>query len=364
MNNTLETQTIDYARETFGWLDYQDLSQAERDDWHKVEVLFRQLNPQQQQALSEFLWDKCFGDNETVKDCFERCIQEFFNTWTKDPLSITHPSQNPNYKKFLLKPASEKPIKRIMVFVPHADDISYFAGGTLTHLKQKYGDSIEFDFVIATDNSAGFSDEMRSQFTHDQRVLVRMHEQMLEAKELGAASLAFLGYDDAGLEDSQQAARNDLVREIQMGKPEIIFTFAFEYGQKNNQHNLMSTNIEHLDHPIAGKIVMDAIKRSGMRAAVDPNERDIRTPHRPSSIYQFGYSGHIDPSTNVRMPLSGDELVQKLRALRHHRTQMQKYSQFSVEMNAFRYWLRVNRQIDKNEPELAEHFIRVEVPKL
>jgi LmbE family N-acetylglucosaminyl deacetylase len=273
--------------------------------------------------------------------------------------------QQKNLRQDTLPTESQKQTpQRALVFVPHADDIAYSMGGLMTELKNKYGDKLAFDFVIATDGTAGFSPDDQKKYSSTERKKIRQYEQIREAVTLEADSIAFLHYADSHLENHTKNAETDLVREIQLTRPTYVFSYAPRYEQKNPNKNILSTNLEHVDHIASGKILENTIKKSGMRASVPNQKNPLRQPHRPKFWFQFGYDQSVSPETNYAYQLTNKTFVQKLSAFATNKSQTMINWELSAEINALHYLIRVNREVDGNNSSLSENFVVQTIPRM
>jgi LmbE family N-acetylglucosaminyl deacetylase len=350
---------------------HPDVRQAEMPKWKQMLKWVRDLPNNIQTALDTFLYERRETSPTTKEQYYQAILEHEFNL-PADPMVQLSPSKNENYEKFILKnknrhseldSESQKP-QRALVFVPHADDIAYSMGAFMTDLKEKYGAKIAFDFVIGTDGSAGFNPNEQKKYSKMERKKIRQYEQIREALELGADSIVFLDYDDSRLENSQDDAQRDLIREIQITKPTYVFSYAPRYEQKNPHQNILSTNIEHLDHLSSGKIIEQAIKRSGMRASVPEEKNSLREPHRPNFWFQFAYDKEITPSTNFKYQVTPSTFTQKLSAFAMNKSQVMINWNLSPELNGLHYMTRVNREVDRNNSALSENFMVQEITKM
>lgn len=347
---------------------HPDIPESETPKWRQMMKWVQELPQNIQSSLDGFLYERR-ETSPTTKEAYYAAILEHEFKLPTDPMTQLSPSNNPQYEKFLLNKVranGHSPLQKkqhALVFVPHADDIAYSMGAFMTDLKDKYGDQIEFDFVIGTDGAAGFSPADQKQYTTLERKKIRQYEQIREAIELGAASIAFFNYPDGQLDQVHNQAERDLIREIQLTQPTYVFSYAPHYDQKNSQKNIMSTNIEHVDHLINGQIVQSAIKKSGMRTSV-PIQDSFRQLHRPHYWFQFGYDQSVTPQTNFVYQPTSTTFTKKLSAFAKNKSQIMINWQLSAELNGLHYLMRVNREVDKNNRNLSENFIVQEVTKM
>jgi LmbE family N-acetylglucosaminyl deacetylase len=111
--------------------------------------------------------------------------------------------------------------KRVLVIVAHADDMEFFAGGTIAKMASL---GYEIREVIATNNERGTLDpDWSTRFTAD----TRREEARRGAAVLGVnADVEFLGYEDGRLSETPlNELRERCMRLIRSHKPDVLFTW-------------------------------------------------------------------------------------------------------------------------------------------
>jgi LmbE family N-acetylglucosaminyl deacetylase len=127
--------------------------------------------------------------------------------------------------------------KRVLVIVAHADDMEFFAGGTIAKMA---GLGYEIREVIATNNERGTLDpDWSPRFTAD----TRREEARRGAAVLGVnPDIEFLGYEDGRLsETSLNELRERCMRAIRQHRPDILFTWdAFAPYEEHQDHRAVA----------------------------------------------------------------------------------------------------------------------------
>jgi LmbE family N-acetylglucosaminyl deacetylase len=123
--------------------------------------------------------------------------------------------------------------KRVLVIVAHADDMEFFAGGTIARMA---GLGYEVREVIATNNERGtFEPEWSPQFTAE----TRREEARRGARVLGVnPDVEFLGYEDGRLSETPlNELRERCMHAIRLHRPDILFTWdAFAPYEEHQDH--------------------------------------------------------------------------------------------------------------------------------
>ena len=123
--------------------------------------------------------------------------------------------------------------KRVLVIVAHADDMEFFAGGTIAKMAAL---GYEIRELIATNNERGTLDpEWSARFTAD----TRREEARRGAVVLGVnADVEFLGYEDGRLSETPlNELREKCMRAIRRHKPDVLFTWdAFAPYEEHQDH--------------------------------------------------------------------------------------------------------------------------------
>ena len=193
--------------------------------------------------------------------------------------------------------------RKAMIIAAHPDDGEFGAAGTVTLLAAA---GWTFEYLVITDGSKGSSD--RSIDANDLRE-IRLVEQHHAAQHLGIPKVTSLNYVDGEL----LADRNllgEIVRQIRIFKPEIIFT--------HDPESMFSGTgwIHHSDHRIAGQMVIDAVYPAARDVLNFPEHFDEGlTTHNVQSIYLWDTE-----KPNISIDIS-DVADKKISALLSHKSQ-------------------------------------------
>ncbi|MFI5211513.1 MAG: PIG-L deacetylase family protein [Ignavibacteria bacterium] len=136
--------------------------------------------------------------------------------------------------------------KVILAVSAHPDDIEFSCGGTMFKYKEK---GYNIYFVVATNGENGFKIGHKAR---NERIRIRLNEQLKAAKKLGVKKVFFLNYRDCFLENSAEL-RAKLVKIIKKVRPEMVFTF--DPANKSFE----SINLNHRDHRVIAESVFDAV---------------------------------------------------------------------------------------------------------
>lgn len=226
-----------------------------------------------------------------------------------------------------------KPV-HALVFTPHPDDAEFGVAGTVANWVKEGKDVV---YAVCTNGDKGTSDP---NVVPAELALIREQEQLAAAKILGVRDVVFMGYPDAGLEDTSEF-RGAVVRLIRLYRPNTVVT-ADPYRRY----------LWHRDHRIAGRVVMDA---------VFPYARDIHAypehikeglePHKVSEILLWG-----SPDANCHLDIS-DTFEIKMAALACHKSQIDP-SRFEEMQTRMRE--RYRKMSADSGYEFAESFHREE----
>ena len=193
--------------------------------------------------------------------------------------------------------------RKAMIIAAHPDDGEFGAAGTVTLLAAA---GWTFEYLVITDGSKGSSD--RSIDANDLRE-IRLVEQHHAAQHLGIPKVTSLNYVDGEL----LAGRNllgEIVRQIRIFKPEIIFT--------HDPESMFSGTgwIHHSDHRITGQMVIDAVYPAARDVLNFPEHSDEGlTTHNVQTIYLWDTE-----KPNIYVDIS-DVLDKKISALLSHKSQ-------------------------------------------
>jgi LmbE family N-acetylglucosaminyl deacetylase len=194
--------------------------------------------------------------------------------------------------------------RRVLVIVAHADDMEFFAGGTIAKMAALGYDIRE---VIATNNERGTLDPAwDKRFTAD----TRREEARRAASVLGVnPDIEFLGYEDGFLGDAPlNELREKCMRAIRLHKPDVLFTW-----------DAFAPYEEHPDHRAVATAATEAASFSHF-PLYHPEHRDAGlAPHYVGERYFFAKSPR-DSSKTVDI---SDQIERKIDALCEHVCQME-----------------------------------------
>lgn len=192
----------------------------------------------------------------------------------------------------------------VLVVAAHPDDIEFMAGGTLTAWAA-HGSRLHY--LLVTDGAGGSRDP---RWTRTALAAARRSEQRRAAAILGAASVTFLGRQDATLE-ANDALRLDIARVIRQIRPAAVLTFDPHLFYR-------AQTINHFDHLAVGAATLGAVMPLANTLLAAPVLADEGLePHDVEVIYLF------EPAAPTHwMPLSAELLEHKIAALCAHTSQL------------------------------------------
>src|SRR5437870_12710007 len=114
-----------------------------------------------------------------------------------------------------MDPLQEVEFTRALVVCAHPDDAEFGAGGTMARW------AAEGKEVVLCVVSNGAMGSNNPDVARDDLIATREREQRAAAAVVGAADVAFLGYEDGCLEDSEQL-RWALIRHLRRLRPYVV----------------------------------------------------------------------------------------------------------------------------------------------
>lgn len=136
------------------------------------------------------------------------------------------------------------PVKRVLCFTAHPDDIDFGAAGTVAGWTDA---GIEVSYCIMTDGDAGgFDPEQREEI-----VGLRREEQERAAAMVGVTDIHYLHQRDGFLEPTHEVIR-EVVRLIRRLRPDVVLAMHPERNWKRIQKS-------HPDHLAVGEAVTRAV---------------------------------------------------------------------------------------------------------
>ena len=194
--------------------------------------------------------------------------------------------------------------KRVLVIVAHADDMEFFAGGTIARMA---GLGYGIREIIATNNERGtFDPEWDERFTAE----TRREEARRGARVLGVnPDVEFLGYEDGRLSETPlNVLRERCMRAIRSHKPDVLFTW-----------DPWTPYEEHQDHRSIGLAATEAASFSHFPLYHPEHRKDGLEPHYVGERYFFAKSPR---DVNKVVDIS-DQIERKIDALCEHVCQME-----------------------------------------
>jgi len=202
-------------------------------------------------------------------------------------------------------PNENKPIKRGMVVVAHADDAEWGCSGTVAQWCQQGSEVI---YVICTDGSKGSDDP---NMTSADLAAIRKSEQEAAAQTLGVKEVVFLNYEDSHLEPTI-ALRRDITRQIRKHKPDILICPNPTRVLERQEY------VGHPDHLAAGEATLSAVFPAARDRLTFPELLDEGLePHRVKELLILENS--TDANYWVDVTETMDTAVE---ALKQHKSQV------------------------------------------
>jgi LmbE family N-acetylglucosaminyl deacetylase len=225
--------------------------------------------------------------------------------------------------------------KKIMIILAHPDDPEFFLGGTIARwLKMGH----EITYLILTKGDKG------APVAIDPLVLAgqRVEEQLAAARSLGVKEVDFLEYKDGFLTPDTKI-RREVVREIRKRKPDIVVS--------SDPTNYFPSDmyINHPDHRKAGEIVIEAVFPAANNPLFFPEL--ISEGLEPHQVQEVWFSLTSQP--NIILDVT-EYFPDKLKALKHHRSQIREPEAFEKRM--------LSRRVagtTEEEPHFEEKFKRI-----
>ncbi len=192
-----------------------------------------------------------------------------------------------------------------LVVVAHPDDCDFLAASVLSRWI-RHGSQAAI--CLVTDGDAGGDDP---KVPPGELSRLRLEEQRRAAAHLGIEKILCLGYPDGVLQNTLDV-RRDLVRVLRRLRPELVITM------DPTSRFFGRGYINHPDHRAAADACLDA---------VFPSARDVRA--FPELLRDEGLQPHLTrfvlvgsgAQADVAIPVSEEDLENKLKALGEHRSQ-------------------------------------------
>lgn len=197
--------------------------------------------------------------------------------------------------------------ERVLVIVPHADDIEFGISGTIARWTDA---GSQVTYCIVTDNSAG-SNEPDADLTA--LSATRRDEQLASAAICGVTDLRFLNYRDGTVQPTLDL-RKDLTRVIRQVRPQVVILM---------DPTMMITPdggyINHPDHRAVSEAALYAVFPSaGTRPIFPELLAEGLEPHNVPKVYLM-----FTDRPNLYVDVSA-VYERKLDALRCHRSQIKE----------------------------------------
>lgn len=230
--------------------------------------------------------------------------------------------------------------KVVLGVAAHADDLDYYAGGSMAAFVQQ---GAKVYYLILTDGSKGSNDHA---MTPEHLCDIRRKEQRSAATILGVTDVFFCDYPDGMLENTRDV-KKDIVRIIRQVKPDVVVTLDPAVFYVPDQGL-----INHPDHRIAGQAALDAVYPLARDHMTFPELlREGYEPHNTATVLLACFDGE---RANFAVDISAT-IDQKFEALSAHA------SQFTVQ--EMKQTLRADaaKVAAKYGCTYAEPFIRVDI---
>ncbi len=203
--------------------------------------------------------------------------------------------------KYIKIPKLEN-FKEVVFVGPHADDIEFGAGATISKMRDN---GAHIHFIIVTDGAAGTKNK-----EDDPMVLKRTREEesKASAKFLGAETIDFLELEDGGIYTKDDVIKK-LAPLILKYNPEIIFS---------PDPNLKTEC--HPDHIKVGEAVKELTQLIGYPHSLMRHDIDVSDYDRfPRNIFLAQY---FTDSPNKRVKISKKNWKDKEKSIRMHESQI------------------------------------------
>lgn len=191
--------------------------------------------------------------------------------------------------------------KVVLAIGAHADDLEFWAGGTLAQWVA--AGAIVFLLVLTTSDNGTADPSLSS----DDVTKIRQEEQRAAAQLIGVTEVFFGNFEDCELEYSLREARRMVVKYIRLLKPDVVIGWdpTFVYSAAWQLPN-------HLDHRAAGLATLDATYPLARDALTYP---ELGKPHIVPTLLL------INPTAATHFCDIEESLDTKLRALGSHASQ-------------------------------------------
>lgn len=229
--------------------------------------------------------------------------------------------------------------KTVLAVGAHADDIDYFASGTVAQFAEQ-GAAVHY--LVLTDGSKGTDD---ATVASQELAETRRNEQQSALESLGGQSVEFLNYVDGELEVTLPLKR-DIVAVIRRIKPDIVITIdpSFLYSA---EHGL----INHPDHRAAGQATIDAVFPLACNYKTFPEQlQDGTEPHKTKTLLLINFD-NCNHFTDV-----SDVFDKKVTAVCCHHSQYDDHPETANNLHVM-----AEKVGQSCGCELAESFIRIDL---
>ncbi len=197
---------------------------------------------------------------------------------------------------------------RILIIVPHPDDIEFEAAGNITKWVEE---GAHITSCIIT-NGAGGSNDINVDLT--KLIHTRHEEQLAAAKVLGVKDVIFLDYPDGALQATLDL-RRDLTRIVRKVKPNRVLLHdptSFWLG-----HGKVWDYINHPDHRASGEAALYAVFPSAESRPIFPELlAEGYEPHHVNEVYLMTAA-----SPNLKIDIS-NYIDKKIEAILCHKSQV------------------------------------------
>jgi LmbE family N-acetylglucosaminyl deacetylase len=223
----------------------------------------------------------------------------------------------------------------LMAIAAHPDDTEFAIGGTVARMA---AEGKKIIYVIATNGNKGSSDP---EMTPEHLAEIREKEERAAAEVLGVKQVVFLRHEDQGLEETAEL-RKEIVSIVRQYKPEIVAT----------SDPYQRYAVQHRDHRIIGRVVLDAIFPGARDRMAYPDLLDQGLlPHKVKRVMLWG-PDEINYISDITATFD-----QKMKALRCHISQVGHMVDLEARMR------KRNEGFAKGQPfKIGETFHCIDMP--
>jgi N-acetylglucosamine malate deacetylase 1 len=186
--------------------------------------------------------------------------------------------------------------KKVLCIMAHPDDAELLAMGSLLSFAQN---ECSVSVLIVCTGERGISVQDRDTKNLDRFETLHRYQESLHAFGGSNIQLDMLGFEDGAIAVNTDTI-STIERKMKLFEPDVILT-----------HFVDTTGIEHQDHTVVGRCVLNAtIRVPSIRLILHPQPlKDTHTEFKPNTFVQ----------------LSEEQFQQKMKALACHQSQTGRY---------------------------------------